>query len=85
MYDHRSVGGPLRRLGRWVALTLGLAMSGFGAAAGWKTPKVDKPPIEWARDRDPYDPPARIIPRADDVDHRGDSDTDTRGPLPLSV
>jgi hypothetical protein len=44
-----------------IALAIGMGMAGVAGAAGWKAPKVDKPPIEWARDGDTYDPPARII------------------------
>jgi hypothetical protein len=45
----------LRRFVRSVGRTIGLSMAGLGFAAGWTPPKVDKPPIEWARDRDEYD------------------------------
>jgi hypothetical protein len=77
-----SQGGLLRRFGRSVALTIGLAMAGLAGAAGWKAPKVDEPPIEWAKDRDQYDPPAQIAwPDADDPGEP----TDGHDTLPLTV
>lgn len=62
--DRREKTHWLGQAARRLTRSIGLAMVGFAAAAGWTPAKrIGKPPPEWARDLDESsDPPPVVWP-----------------------